>query len=53
MDFVLFLVFLAYLTYNGFQVVAASNGKRFEHPAMLLFFGVFIDLYDLVKSKIG
>ena len=53
MDFVLFLVFAAYLIYNGYQVLSAMHGKRPDNPALLLFFGVFIDLYYWLKSKLG
>ena len=42
---------LAYILYNGAQVVKAINGIRYEKPSILFFFACFIDLYRLITKK--
>ena len=52
MDFVLFLVFAAIIVYNGFQVVMAMNGKRYESELVLFFFAFAIDIYWFIGRKL-
>lgn len=51
MDFVLFVLFVAYCIYNGLQVIKAISGTRLEKPVILFFFACFIDLFAWIKSK--
>jgi len=43
---------LAYILYNGAQVVKAINGIRYEKPSILFFFACFIDLFLWIKKKL-
>ena len=51
MDFVLFLVLIGYIIYNGLQVNKMMNGKRFESGFVLFFFACFIDGWNWAKTK--
>ena len=50
-DFILFVLFSAYIIYNVLQVVKTMRGTRREKPIVLFFFACFIDLFYWVRSK--
>jgi hypothetical protein len=52
-EFVAFILVLAYIAYNGLQVLAAMNGKRYESVPLLFFLAAPYDFYFWLKDKIG